>query len=244
MNRTIATVLILVASATVLVSTAGAPVGQTADRVGDHLVVRPADGPHGAYATVTSAGAVELVVADENPAVPMTGVSDERVTPIDRVLTVRYTGKASAEVWITDDADDVRFFRGGDPTDTVDSRAERVALGPGDSMQVGVIVDTTGNDDVSAHDGFVLHAELADATTPRPTERPVQTPATEEPTGSPACTDATDRPTTATRENSTAPSNRPLSAFGVTLGGTLLVLAGLALLVTTRRHWPFDGGDG
>jgi hypothetical protein len=89
------------------------------------------------------------------------------VTEIDNVFTVTYTGDRGVYVWLTDDEadDNLRFYSGGDPTNSYEGEADGVRLTTGDSIRVGFVVDTTDPDHgVEAIDTFTLHAEYPEET--------------------------------------------------------------------------------
>jgi hypothetical protein len=49
------------------------------------------------------------------------------------------SGEQSAEVWITDDAKDVRFFH--DPKNGIEGTKDSVVLGPDETIAVGLLVE-------------------------------------------------------------------------------------------------------
>lgn len=84
------------------------------------------------------------------------------MTPIDRVCTINNTGDETAVVWLTDDADDVRFFHGTDPDNSLEGQTNAVTLAPEDGkLQVGLVADTRGQDDVEEAENFTVHVEHA-----------------------------------------------------------------------------------
>ncbi|WP_324663589.1 hypothetical protein [Haloarcula sediminis] len=178
------------ATAAVLVPTGAAPFGLTGtDDVSGDIELRPADGPNGNYALLNENDELELLLTGANPAMEGEGVSSNAVTPIPRVFTMTYTGDQYARVWLTDDAEDVRFYRGDDSDDSLERRANSVVLGPSETVTVGLLVDTRGDHDVEQADTFSVNAEVADGdddddgyTPPTPTPTPTETPAPTTPT--------------------------------------------------------------
>ncbi|WP_276270686.1 hypothetical protein [Haloarcula litorea] len=163
MNRTLLLLVAALAAAAVLVPTGAVPFEATgADTIEDDLVVRPADGPNGDYAILNGDDEIELLLTGANPYVDGEGINPDAVTPIPRVFTMTYTGDGAAEVWLTDDAADVRFFHGDDPDDSLEGRANSVVLAGGQQVAVGVRIDTRGEHDVEQAETFTIHAEGPD----------------------------------------------------------------------------------
>ncbi|WP_121821323.1 CARDB domain-containing protein [Halostella salina] len=99
------------------------------------VTLHPHDGPNGEYATVRNGElAVELV-----------DLNDEAVTTADRVFSVT-ADEEPVRVAVEDTSDAVTFYRGGDPSNEVEGRNNAVRLDPGESLAVGVEVDTQGSD--------------------------------------------------------------------------------------------------
>ncbi len=183
-------------SVALLVPTGAFSAGGT-DEVTDDLVLSPSDGPNGKYALLNSDDEIELLLSGANPSLEAEGLNDETVTPLDDVFTITYTGDEYARVWLTDDAEDVHFYRGDDPDDVIESRPNNVTVGPDETVRVGVLVDARGDDDVESVDEFTVHAELGDSddghsvnTAETDEERETDTPtATVTPTETPTATE-------------------------------------------------------
>lgn len=179
-SRNAALAVLGVCSVVSLVIATGAVPFSTGDYVHEQIVLSPADGPNGVYAVQSGGGEVELLLTNANPAIDGSGVPDEALTPLDRVLTVAYTGKTHAYVWFSDDANSITFFRGENVEETVEGRANGITLAPNQTVAIGILVDTRGDHDVSRVSSFTVNAELidsesgadGDATTGRPTETP------------------------------------------------------------------------
>ena len=163
MPRTALLVVAALATAAVLVPTGAVPFDTTgSDSVTGELALQPADGPNGDYAVLNEDEELELLLTGANPALDSEGVNANSVTPLPRVFTITYTGEQSATVWLTDDAEDVRFYRGEDSDDTLEGRANSVVLAGEESVSVGLLVDTRGDHDVEDASSFTVHGELAD----------------------------------------------------------------------------------
>ncbi|WP_135305374.1 hypothetical protein [Haloarcula amylovorans] len=163
MNRTILLLVATVTSAAILVPTGAIPfTASGTDTVSEDIEMAPADTPNGDYAIPNENDEIELLLTDANPYIDGAGVDADAVTPIDCVFTMTYTGDSQAEVWLTDDADDVRFYRSTDPEDSLERAENSVVLQPNESVTVGLLVDTRGDHDVEDIDTFTVHAELAE----------------------------------------------------------------------------------
>lgn len=154
----------VIASAAILVSTGAAPLASGTDEIPDaDIEMRPADGPNGDYAVLNSDDEIELLLAEANPYIEGEGISEDTVTNLDRVFTINYTGDEYAEVWITDDAEDVHFFRGDEPADSIEGNKNSVVLSPdSQTVRVGLHVDTRGENDVESVTEFTVHAQGAE----------------------------------------------------------------------------------
>jgi hypothetical protein len=153
---------LLALAGAVVLPTVASPVGHT-DNVNAAIEMEPADGPNGEYAILNADDEIELLLSGENPNLDGEGVEEDAVTPITHVFTINNTGDETADVWITDDADDVRFFHGDEPDDSLEGETNNVTLTAGDEkLSVGLIVDTRGDDDVEQIETFTVHAEDAD----------------------------------------------------------------------------------
>lgn len=166
------------------------------DTLVNDIVAQPAETPNSVYAVLNDRGNIELCLNGANPNVAGDGISENTVTPIDQVFTITYTGDQYAEVWITDDSDDVRFYRGDDPERSIERADDSVHLGPDQTMTVGLLIDTRGDDDVESADTFTIHAEVAE---PDPDDEDDDDDEDDEETetATPTAT-ATDTPTSAT----------------------------------------------
>jgi hypothetical protein len=157
MNRMAPLVGIALVTAVLLVPTGAVPFGT--DAVNEDLVMAPAEGPNGDYAILNEDEEIELLLTGANPSVDGDGLDANAITPLSRVFTITYTGDGTAEVWLTDDSEDVRFYRGDDTDDSLEGEDNSVTLEPSESLAVGLLVDTRGDHDVESADTFTVHAE-------------------------------------------------------------------------------------
>ncbi|WP_135822765.1 CARDB domain-containing protein [Halostella litorea] len=140
----LAVVALLLAGLAVPTAAAVAVDDPETDDVGA-ISLAPHDGPNGAYATVE----------DGELAVELDDLNAEAVTTADRVFTVT-ADEEPLRVAVVHDSAAVTVYRGGNPADAIDSREDAVLLQPGESLAVGVEVDTRGRDDVSLSSVTVL----------------------------------------------------------------------------------------
>lgn len=157
-----------------------------------NLVMQPADTPNGGYAIINEANEIELLLTEANPNVEGDGIAEDTVTPLDGVFTITYTGEHHADVWLTDDAEDVRFYRGTDADQSIEHAENSVRLGPSETVTIGLLVDTRGTHDVKSAEEFTVHAKTVTESngddggprTPYPDETETPSPtATPTPTG-------------------------------------------------------------
>ena len=209
MNRTPLLIVAVLATTAILVPTGAVPFNPLGtDEVPDAAIeLAPVEGGNGEYAILNEDDNVELLLTDENPYVDGSGVPSNAVTPLDHVFTITYTGEEYAEVWITDDADAIRFFRGTTPARSIEGRENNVTLAPDETVAVGIVVDTRNGNDVADADTFSVEARVAEPTDqstptpvptdPEPPEPPEPTP-TETPTPTPTDTPTQTPPDTPT----------------------------------------------
>jgi|GEM_PF-3180059 len=126
------------------------------------------------YVQPTADGNATLDLSASNPALAGDGPNPAARTYVADAFRIRYDGDTAATVWIETDAAGITFLAGTDP---VDSRADAVALEPGETVTVGVVVDTTG--DVPSTAEFAVRARVADegSSPPDPDSTPAGAPA-------------------------------------------------------------------
>lgn len=146
MNSRTAAALVAVALLAVAGATATGAFTTTAG-VHENLEATPGTGPNGEYATVS----------DGQLAFEFGEVNREGITRFAGVFSLTFTGNESAEVWIDDDSAAVTFTA---LAGSIEGEDDAVTLQPGDSLSVGVEIDTTETDSLSV-DGVTLEAKLA-----------------------------------------------------------------------------------
>lgn len=236
MNRTTILLFALIATASLLVSTGAFQPSGTDSVVDANIEMRPADGPNGDYAGLNAEGEIELLLTSANPAIEGESINPNAVTPIDRVFTIEYTGERYAEVWLTDDAEDVRYFRGDDPADTFEGRANNVTLEPGETVPVGLLVDTRGENDVESAETFTLHSRVAEPEDIESSENSVQSQSQSSSDGSPDTGETSDG-TTGQQDGTSSLSIRSATLSGSALSGST-VTPGETVTVTAVIENP------
>lgn len=174
MNRKLVAVAVvgLLAAGALLFPTAATPFSTDdgTDPVSEipNITMSPADTPNGAYADIDSNGEIRLNLTEKNQAVAGDGVNPSAVTEIDNVFRITYTGDRAADVWLSHDKDDtdddaLRFYRGDDPTDSLEGESNNVTLSSmTENVSVSVLIDTTGGRVVEQIENFTVHAKLRD----------------------------------------------------------------------------------
>ena len=155
--NTVALVLVVLG----LVVPTGAVMTDGQDQVWEDegIVLSPHDGPNGQYASIGDDGNLSVDLNSGN------SLNPDAVTTIDGVFDVKNGGDETRLVWIThDSAEHVRFYASGD--DTIEGSDNAVELEPGQTMVVGLVVDTQ---DVAVGtqllDSLTLHARRPSTTT-------------------------------------------------------------------------------
>lgn len=165
MNRGAAVLAAVVVSLLVL-APAGALSGVFASDVSNGaLVVQQAGGPNGDYVDLTS----DRLTLDFSAG---GGVSNHAVTRVDGVFTVTNDRSHAVPVWVADNTSALTFYD-TDTGDVVEGRTHRVSLAPGESLLVGVRVDTRRTDvsELESMDSFTVDTLVHDPTrSPTPTE--------------------------------------------------------------------------
>ncbi|WP_302082412.1 hypothetical protein [Salinibaculum rarum] len=265
MNRTRLLLVGVLVSAALLVPT-GAFSSSGTDQVDDaDLEMSPSDGPNGKYAVLNSDDEIELLLTGRNPDVEGEGLNDGTVTPIHDVFTITYTGDEYARVWLTDDATDVRFYRSDAPDESLEGKKNMTVLGPDETISVGLLVDTRGDDDVESASKFTVNAEVGTPTaeqqgvssydadddwdgeplepdTPTPTPTETETPSTDSETTDSTGIQASENPETESEASASdgGPTQNNESGGATELGGfdpmvLALIVAALLLSVAGIR---------
>jgi len=161
MKRRLFAVVALVVAGALLLPSAAAP-SENVDRIGN-VTLEPHSGPNGDYAVLEDDGAggqeLALRFGPSNPNLTADGVATNTVTPVDNVFNITHVGDGDVEVWVESDVSELEFYRSDDPSAAVDSAGDAVVLGPEETLQVGVRIDTTGDVRSISAKNFTVHAE-------------------------------------------------------------------------------------
>jgi len=154
MARKLLVVGLVVVILGVAVSTVAA---QSGDRVADGISLNPANTSNGnAYASIDGSGQIYLDVSRLN---------ERSVTTIDSVFTVTSTLDDETRIWIESPSSAISFYR-MDTGGPITSRSNAVRLSNGDTVTVGMRVDT--RDASPTGDLVTVTALLPNETTPQP----------------------------------------------------------------------------
>jgi hypothetical protein len=124
------------------------------------LAIVPSDEPNGAFVTGADAGAARLDLSPSNDAVPGEGVNDDAVTELDDVFRLVNRGTRPVGVWIAAaTGSTVDFYRRDDPDATLVGEDNAVCLGVGESVRVGVRVDTRETSTTDLLDTMTVHGD-------------------------------------------------------------------------------------
>lgn len=127
------------------------------------LRLAPAAGPNGAFAQDTDGdGTLELELDGDATGVLGAGPTAGALTRLDAVFTVTNQGTRPVAVWLDDGGVGAVLFRTDDGA-SVEGSASARTLGPGESLTVGITVDTRGvGEGTVLLTAVVIHAD-ADA---------------------------------------------------------------------------------
>jgi len=160
MNRKLPLFVAIAALAALLVPTAAFPFGSEADTELRNVAISPSDGPNGVYAEVDD-GRIRLDLSASNQQLAGDGINKNSITVIDDIVTITYTGSQNATVWLTHegDGDTLQFYHSGDPGRLVQGEEWGVSLQTNETLQVGILVDTTDpTHGVEEIESFTVHA--------------------------------------------------------------------------------------
>lgn len=149
--------LAAVAIAIMVGSVAATAAAQSGDQAVEGIYLTPANTSNGnAYASLNGDGELVIDVADLNA---------RAVTTIDSAFTISSNQDEEALVWVEPPTSDVTFYR-MDTGGSITSRSRAVSLDDGDTITVGMRVDTRGSSPQSGP--ITVRALLPSANTPQP----------------------------------------------------------------------------
>jgi len=166
MKRALLLAVGVVVAGALLLPTVASPFASSSgvDRV-TPIEMAPSESPNGVYAQIGDDGNISLVIDEHTQAAAQSeggdGVNSDGVTHIDNIFTIAYNGSEDIkwDVWLELDGTDAQFYRGSDPTRSLEGQANSVVLGPDETLSVGLRIDTTGEHAVETIDEFTVRAE-------------------------------------------------------------------------------------
>lgn len=164
--RRLAIVLLTASVITSAIYATGAFTSLTAERdaniqvAGDaagYLSIKPSEGANGEYASLRGGKlhvSVGGVLGQQGG-----GVNRDAVTVVRDIFTITNQGSQSVGIWLTDETAAVTFT-GGPQATTLEGKDHAITLQPGDTLVVGLTVDTRGaNAAVSELTAVAIHAD-------------------------------------------------------------------------------------
>lgn len=124
---------------------------------GSYLSLQPANGSNGAYATQRG-GQLRVSLGGALGEGGGAGVNRESLTVVRDVFTITNKGAQSLGVWVTDSSEAVTF-EGGKKERTLEGKQQAVSLKPGDSVTVGLTIDTRQHKGDSVIKSVQIHAD-------------------------------------------------------------------------------------
>lgn len=131
------------------------------------LVISPASGPNGDYATMS----------DDELAIEIPDANIEGTTRVADVFTMTNEGSATMRVWIDHDAPDTVVFERSDGS-SIQGEANNVTVAPSETISVGLTIDAGSglSPGDTLLDEFTIHAESDELGEPTPTPTPTPAP--------------------------------------------------------------------
>jgi hypothetical protein len=155
-RRYLALAVALALAGTLVFPSAAAPLfGGPSDDIGEGVVVTPASGSGGAYASVDD-GELSLRFGRD------AGLNADAVTWFEDVFRLGYDGGTNATVWVTSSSPAVSFFVAGE---RIDAAATGVFLAGNESVAVDVRVDTAAASVGRVVDNLTVHSRVAERPT-------------------------------------------------------------------------------
>jgi hypothetical protein len=127
---------------------------QVAGDASSYLALQPASGPNGEYASLRGGKLhVSLIGVVDGAG---EGVNQDALTVVRNIFTITNQGSQPIDVWLTDASERVTFRTNGT---TIEGRNQAVTVRPGETLAVGLTVDTrqlTGGIDLQT---MTIHAQ-------------------------------------------------------------------------------------
>jgi hypothetical protein len=129
---------------------------QVAGDSSSYLALQPAPGPNGEYATLRE-GTLHISMTGALDG-PGKGVNQDAVTVVRNIFTITNRGSQPLGVWLTDTSKAVTF-KGDSRWQTLEGRKHAITLRPGQTLFVGLTVDTRGSTDGKLIKSITIHAD-------------------------------------------------------------------------------------
>ncbi len=121
-----------------------------------YLALQPSNSSNGAYATYRNGQLRVSLDGALDESASGSGVNPDAVTTVRDIFTITNRGAQPVAVWLTDESDVVRFESGERSVEGPDGA---VRLKPGESIPVGVSVDTRQATDETLLSSVTIHAD-------------------------------------------------------------------------------------
>jgi hypothetical protein len=128
---------------------------QVAGDAAGYLAIKPAQGSNGAYASLRG-GKLRVSVGSALDG-KGGGVNKNAITAVRNIFTITNKGSQPVGIWLTD-ASKAVTFRGGTKWKALEGRKNAVALNPGETLYVGLTVDTRGKTKGDLINSMKIHA--------------------------------------------------------------------------------------
>jgi hypothetical protein len=129
---------------------------QVAGDASSYLTLQPAPGPNGEYATQRNGKLhVSLTGAIDGAG---KGVNRNALTVVRNIFTITNKGSQPVGVWLTDKSKAVTF-KGGKKWQTLEGREQAITLRPGQTLSVGLTVDTREQTSGDLINAMTIHAK-------------------------------------------------------------------------------------
>jgi hypothetical protein len=168
MRRSIYLIVVVLLGVAVL---SGLPSSTQAVNIGEGIQISAADSPNGEYVeTLDGDGGVKVELDGDASDVPGEGVNQDAITRIDRVLRITNTNenetRGKAFVFIADsNGNIVDFYQGSNTDDLIEGSDNQVGLGIGESITIGIEIDTLnedGEDESISISEFTVEADISE----------------------------------------------------------------------------------
>jgi len=161
-----AALLLMVLSLGLLVPTVATTVqAPWEDRLSEDIALQPTGEPSDQYVIRNPDGELAIVVGPDTLDGQAEGLNQQGDHQFDRMFSIVNTGDEEGSVWLTVDTDLIEFYRGARTADSLEGEDNRVVLEPGESVDVGMRVETADGDIDSSFTVYAAGEEAQDTGT-------------------------------------------------------------------------------